>query len=135
MVEVSQQIALGIASIDSQHRELAGLFDEFDRCIKTDAPLQEVQALVKRALAKANAHFEHEEALIAATNYPKAEEHKFLHRHLRTEFTTLVGDAMAIKAHDPVALQQLNVMRAMLMEHIGGPDAELAEHLKQAGIR
>jgi hypothetical protein len=54
---------------------------------------------------------------------------------LRMEFTTLVGDAMAIKSHDPVALQQLKVMRALLLEHITGPDRELASHLKAAGVR
>jgi hemerythrin len=134
MVEV-KDIAHGIASLDAQHQELADLFDAFDRCIKTDAPFAELQAVVEAALAKANAHFEHEEELMAASHYPKAEEHRFLHRRLRTEFTTLVGDALNFKVHDPVSLRQLETMRAMLEEHILGPDAELAAYLKDAGVR
>jgi|WetSurMetagenome_2_1015567.scaffolds.fasta_scaffold395913_1 hemerythrin len=130
----SKDIALGIESLDTQHQELVDLFEAFDRCLKTDAPLKELQAVVKKAIAKANAHFEHEEALIAASHYPKAEEHQFLHRRMRTEFSTLVGGAVNFRANDPVSLRQLETMRAMLEEHIQGPDRELAAHLKAAGV-
>jgi hemerythrin-like metal-binding protein len=131
---VSKDIAQGIESLDTEHQELADLFDRFERCIKTDVPLNELQAVVEEAIAKANAHFEHEEALIAASHYPKADEHKFLHRRMRTEFTTLVGGALNFNAHDPVSLRQLETMRAMLVEHIQGPDRELSIYLKAAGL-
>jgi hemerythrin-like metal-binding protein len=134
MVMDSKDIALGIESLDTQHQELAALFDRFERCLKNEVPLTELQAVVKEAIAKANAHFEHEEALIAASHYPKAEEHQFLHRRMRTEFSTLVGGAVNFRANDPVSLRQLETMRAMLMEHIQGPDRELAAHLKAAGM-
>lgn len=131
---MSREIALGVASIDAQHQELVDLFDQFEHGIKSDATLAEVQRVVERALACANAHFEHEEELMARTNYPKAEEHKFEHRYLRIQFTTLVGSAMAILTHDPVAREQLDIMRGLLLDHITGPDRELATHLKAAGI-
>jgi hemerythrin-like metal-binding protein len=132
---VSQEIALGVASIDAQHQELVDLFDQFEHCIKSDVSRDEVQGVIDRALACANAHFEHEEELIARTRYPKAEEHKFEHRHLRIQFTTLVGSALAILSHDPVAREQLGVMRGLLLDHIVGPDRELAAHLNAAGIK
>ena len=132
---MSREIALGVASIDAQHRELVDLFDQFDHCIKSDASREMIQGVVDRAISCANAHFEHEEDLMARATYPKADEHKFQHRHLRIEFTTLAGAAMAIHAHDPVALEQLGIMRGLLIDHIVGPDRELATHLKAAGIR
>jgi len=131
---VSKEVALGIASIDAQHQELVDLFNEFDHCIKTDASQEIVDSIVQRAIACANAHFEHEEDLIARTGYPGADDHKFRHRHMRMEFATLVGDAVAIKAHDPVTLLHLKDMRAILMDHIAGPDRELVAFLKTAGV-
>jgi hemerythrin-like metal-binding protein len=131
---VSSELALGVASIDAQHHELIDLFDQFDRAIKLNSPLERVQAIFSRAITRANAHFEFEEELIARTHYPKAEEHKFQHRHMRIEFTTLAGSTMAILTSDPVALQQLKDMRTRLVEHIVGPDRELVDHLKAAGI-
>ena len=132
---VSKEVALGIDSIDEQHQELVDLFAEFGNCIKTDAPLEMVDRIVQKAIACANAHFEHEEELIARTSYPHADDHKFRHRHIRMEFNTLAGDAVAIKAHDPVTLQHLEDMHALLMDHITGPDRVLVEFLKAAGIK
>jgi len=134
-IMVASEIALGIETIDAQHEELVDLFNRFAHAIENDAPLGDVEAIVQRAIACANAHFEAEEELIARTNYPHAEDHKFQHRHMRLEFTTLAGDALAAKGHDPVTLEDLADMRAILMEHITGPDRQLAEHLKAAGVK
>ena len=132
---VTSEIALGIETIDTQHEELVELFNQFARAIENDAPLGDVEVLVQRAIACANAHFETEEELIARTNYPHAEDHKFQHRHMRLEFTTLAGDVLAARGHDPMTLEDLDDMRAILMEHITGPDRELAKHLKAVGVK
>lgn len=132
---MSGEVALGVESIDAQHQELVDLFNQFVHCIKADSGLEMVRDIVQRAIACANAHFEHEEELIARTNYPHAEDHKFSHRHLRIEFSTLAGNVMAIQAHDPVNLQHLDDMRSLLMDHITGPDRQLVTHLKAAGIK
>ena len=132
---MASEIALGIATIDAQHEELVGLFRQFASAIENDAPLEAIEAVMQRAIACANAHFETEEELIARTGYPHAEDHKFQHRHIRIEFTTLAGDAVAAKGHDPITLEDLADMQAILMEHITGPDRQLAAHLKAAGIK
>ena len=132
---MSGEVALGVESIDAQHQELVDLFDQFAHCIKTDASMEMVQGIVERAIACANAHFEHEEELIAHTNYPHAEDHKFRHRHMRMEIAALAGDVMAINAHDLVNLQNLDDIQSLLMDHINGPDRQLVTYLKAAGIK
>lgn len=129
------EIALGIESIDAQHEQLIGLFQEFAQAVEHDASLEVVSEIVQRALAAANEHFAHEEELIDRTNYPHAADHKFLHRHMRMELTTLAGGAMSMHLHDSVTLEQLQTMLGVLHDHITGPDTELAEHLKAAGVR
>lgn len=125
----------GIAAMDDEHHALAKLFDAFVKCIQTDEPQEVADSLIQQAITCANAHFEHEEQLMAQTAYPNAEDHKFRHRNLRLKFTTLIGDTVAVKAHDPVTLEHLDVMRLLLEEHISGPDGQLAAHLKAAGLK
>lgn len=123
---------VGIATIDDEHRKLVSLFDAFARCIKEGAPVEDAYDIVREAIAVANAHFEHEERLIAETRYPNAEDHKFRHRHLRMQLTTLVGHTVGIAVHDHVTEERLFEMRRLLEEHIEGPDRDLADHLMKA---
>ena len=126
---------LGIELMDTEHRALVTLFDAFVTCIRKDEPREVADSLVQQAIACANGHFEHEEQLMAQTAYPQIEDHKFRHRNLRLQFTTLIGDTVAVKAHDPVTLEHLDVMRDLLEDHISGPDRTLAAHLKAAGLK
>jgi hemerythrin len=125
----------GIESMDTEHHALAKLFDAFVKCIRMGEPREAADSLIEQAMTCANAHFEHEEQLMAQTSYPNTEDHKFRHRNLRLQFTTLIGDTVAVKACDPVTLEHLDVMRALLENHISGPDRDLAAHLKTAGLR
>ncbi len=124
---------LGVGKMDIEHRALSELFDEFARCIR-ESP-QNADGIVQRAIALANAHFEHEEELIARTNYPNAEDHKLRHRNLRLQLTTLVGDTLGYENHNPVTLENLDIMRSLLEEHIDGPDRALAAHVKAFGVK
>jgi hemerythrin-like metal-binding protein len=124
-------ISLGVALMDREHRGLVALFDAFEQCFAGDSQLEEAERLAGEALILANDHFEHEEALMAESQYPGIAEHKFHHRNLRLQFTTLVDDTIAnIRRHDPVTFEHLDVMRRLLHEHIMGPDAALAAHVK-----
>jgi hemerythrin len=124
---------LGIPSIDDEHRELVRLFDAFASCVKGASPAEEMHAIVQQAISIANEHFAHEERLCDETGYPQTEDHKFRHRHLRLQLTTLVGDTIGMAARDPVTIEHLFEMRRLLREHSDGPDRDLAEHLKRAG--
>lgn len=124
-------IALGVAVMDREHLQLAALFDAFERCFHDHTEREEAERLAGEALTLANDHFEHEEALMSETRYALTTEHKFHHRNLRLQFTTLVDDTLAnILRHDPVTLEHLDVMRRLLRDHILGPDTALAAHLK-----
>jgi hemerythrin-like metal-binding protein len=116
--------------MDREHRELTRLFDEFAECVKGDGSAELAHDIVQRAIKAGNYHFEHEEEIAAQANYPDIEEEKFHHRNLRLQFTTLVGDTVNFKSHDPVTLEHLAVMCSLLEEHIAGPDKDLADFLK-----
>lgn len=129
------EVDLGIEAIDIEHRDLVRLFSAFAQAISSGAPVDEAHAIVKEALAAANAHFEHEEQLAEDSGYTAIDEHKLRHRHMRMQMAALAGDALSVKAQDPVTLERLFEIRRLLEEHIDGPDRELAAFLKEAGYR
>jgi|GEM_PF-817677 len=130
------KLAVGVDVMDAEHWQLAGMFDEFEHCFHRHGAPETVELLVQEALSLANTHFEHEEALMEATDYPEIAEHKFHHRNLRLQYTTLVGDTVAhFRSHDPVTLEHLSHMRHLLSNHIAGPDMALANYLKTAGVK
>jgi hemerythrin len=127
-------VALGVESMDNEHRQLAALLDDFVACVKeADVGSDRVRAVVEEALAAANAHFAHEEELMAAADYPGIEEEKLQHRMLRLKLTTLVGDVLNTGVRDAVTMENLATMQSLLNEHIHGPDRELAEFLIARG--
>lgn len=127
-------ITLDVAILDDDHRQLEALFRAFEQCFAADGDVEEATRIAGEALVLGNSHFEHEEALMAETCYPDTAEHKFHHRNLRLQFTTLADDTIAnIRRHDPVTLEHLDVLRRLLLEHVAGPDSALAAHLKSVG--
>ena len=134
MDHYSDGIALGVAAMDSEHHRLAALFQDFATAIQEDATSDRAQDIVQEALALANEHFAHEEELMAATAYPAAEDEKFHHRNLRLQITTLVGDTLAMPGCNQVVLENLAMIKRLLVEHINGPDRDLAVYLNAQGI-
>lgn len=134
MTDPCETLELGIACMDEEHRELTRLLDEFSRCIK-ERETEEARRVASQAILCANSHFEHEEWLAEQAHYPRIEEEKLQHRNLRLQFTTLVFDTTAGTCCDPVTLEDLDVMKKLLQEHISGPDKDLADYLKEAYAR
>lgn len=126
---------LGIAQMDEEHRELTRLFNEFFNCIENGGCGCQINDIVSQAIERANAHFEHEEDMAVQAAYPGIEEEKFQHRNMRLQLTTLAGDTLANASRDPVTLGHLEDMRNILVEHMNGPDRELADYLKAAGFK
>ncbi len=126
-------LVLGVDTMDNEHRQLAALFVEFAAAMKKEDAHQRAKAIVEKALALTNEHFEHEEELMVQTAYPAIEDEKFHHRNLRLKLTTLVGDALNNGVSDPVTMRNLGVMQKLLFAHIDGPDRQLANYLIARG--
>ena len=127
-------LVLGVQSMDEEHQHLTALFDEFVTCLKDEGFGPRARELVEQALVVTNAHFEHEEVLMAQNNYPGIEEEKFQHRLMRLHLTTLVGDVLNAGSCDPVTMHNIDTMRRLFTDHISGPDRELADFLIANGI-
>ena len=134
MDRTEDPFTLGVASMDAEHRRLADLFEAFRANLKQEGITERTRAIVAEALATANAHFEAEEALMIAHDYPGLDEEQMNHRNLRLQLTTLVGDTVTSGMYDAITEEHLATMERLLFEHINGPDRTLAHFLNVRGV-
>lgn len=126
--------SLGVPAIDSEHLQLSSLFAEYVACIRDAAPRDVILAVLRAAVSFANDHMQHEECLMAETEYPARNAHMLQHRQMRLQTTTLMSDASAVMLKDPVTLRHLIELQKILSDHINGPDRQMAAHLRQRGV-
>ena len=135
-LEWNDNLALGIPELDRQHRHLAKLIARIATAAgagpETEGPDPAIPALLEKLYRETRAHFKQEEAMMAATEYHGAAEHRREHTMLLAELKSWThqvreGDA-AVRARELAALKH------WLVAHIAGPDRTFARaYLGQPG--
>ena len=116
---------LGVPEIDEQHINLArGIYD-----LKITIKLGQLDKC-KRDLAKLASdikeHFDYEEALMVASNYPYIPYHKYEHLRLLREVESLIKlDTLNVKNNI------LEILETVVYDHIDTYDRQFAEYLKE----
>ena len=85
----------GNGVIDTQHQRLSDYADNLRATILSGRPVDEVNAIIDAFIRDVVQHFQDEEAILAAANYPGTAKHAALHRELAYSATTLVGRCRA----------------------------------------
>lgn len=131
LVQLSWRAAYesGCRVIDDQHR---GLFDHANRlldAILSGRPRDEVARLIDLLIPDVVRHFEEEEAIVAAANYPGTAEHAAIHRQLVERATALVASFNA----GTLAVGELFQFLAheVIVRHMLGADREFFPYLKK----
>lgn len=116
----------GIGIVDRQHREL---FRQVELLLHTDNPervLETIRFLENYVVS----HFGTEEDMHAKSGYPKAAEHRKLHRDFVQAFLAMKQEYDR-SGYTLVTLLKLNRMAvAWLQEHVLGADLDFATYRK-----
>ncbi len=86
LITWEQRLELGNAELDAEHRKLVDLVNQLAKGIVEKMSRESYESLLDQLLAQAQAHFAHEEALMARNAYPLAEEHRSEHQRLVRDF-------------------------------------------------
>ena len=110
--------------MDTQHQ---GLFDDANVlrvAILSGGPVDEVGATIDTLIHDVVEHFQDEEAILAAADYPGTAKHAALHRELANNAATLVGrfragtlgigELIQFLAHDVIAKHMLGADREFI---------------------
>jgi hemerythrin-like metal-binding protein len=118
----------GNAVMDTQHQ---GLFDragDLRAAILSGRSVNEVGAIIDTMIRDVVEHFQDEEAILAAADYPATAKHVTLHRELADNAATLVGRFRAGKLGIGKLFQFL--AHHVIVEHMLDADRELIPYLE-----
>ena len=118
----------GSGVIDAQHQRLSDYTDNLRATILSGRPVNEVNAILDAFIRDVVQHFQDEEAIFAAANYPGTAKHAALHRGLVNRAATLVGQFRA----GALGIGELFRFLAhdVLAKHMVGADREFIPYLE-----
>ena len=116
---------VGIAEIDSQHRQLADCLNDVSAALKRGDEAMAISARMTATLAFARHHFETEERLMDEAGFADAAAHRTSHAHLLADLESFSAGC------DTRSLSlATRFLQEWLLRHIDGADRELAVALR-----
>lgn len=82
--------AIGVDSVDYEHRQLISLINELYECARGDADKNAILEFLGDVLAQISAHFALEEKLMRERNYDEFEDHKQDHERLLDDISDII---------------------------------------------
>jgi hemerythrin-like metal-binding protein len=132
LMDWSDALVDGVASIDTQHHELVDLMNAlYDSAAAGEGAV--TVRLFDKLLEHTVAHFRHEETLFINTAYPDADRHR-RHHHLLTAKAIEYRDCAAAGNFQALTAEILPKLRDFLVFHIQKDDKETCAFLNTQGI-
>lgn len=122
-----ESYTIGNPTIDSQHKALFSIINDFDNCFDREA----IKSTILELYRYTREHFASEEALMKKVNYPGLNEHRALHDQLIEELNVIVE-----KKLDTVSnlTRMQEFLYKWLVDHILTRDMDLAHILEEKQI-
>ena len=122
-------LAIGVASIDSQHKELFGRADALLTAMRGGKPAEEVFCLVRFLEEYCRTHFSSEERLMRDRKHADLDAHLKEHALFNEKFRALVAQFEQKGSSPTVALGFQKLVCEWLVAHIGASDRKVASAL------
>jgi len=123
----NQSLAVGVADIDRQHKQLFERADALLASMKQGRPADEVRTLIDFLGDYCSRHFRSEESLMLAMRYERREEHQRAHAEFGRRFREIL-DIFAVKGPSlSVTVELQDLICTWLVKHIGAEDVALAK--------
>lgn len=128
----SDELLVGVAAIDDQHRRLVEMVGAFYGALAEKKPAKDALGELLDGLVEyTRYHFETEERLMARSGFPDSPAHREQH----AVFTRRVGDLVDRFSRGQLVLsiEATTFLREWLTDHILVRDKELGRHLVSRG--
>ena len=120
----------GNVIVDSQHRELFSLINEFSDAVANRRAHGQVGAILARLADYTREHFSEEERLMKGARYPDLEQHQACHRELTARTERFIQGFQSGELVLPLTLAQF--LYSWLTSHIRGEDRRMVQWLAEA---
>jgi len=133
LIRWSQNLSVGIDSIDEQHKVLVGLINELYKQMHSGLGKDAVGSTLGRLVDYTANHFKYEEKLFKEHNYSEQSGHKELH-------STLVGQVVQFqqeytRGEKDVSLELMEFLKEWLLTHIKKTDMAYSSFLRSRGVK
>lgn len=129
MLNWSENLAVGVKNIDSQHKEIFNRLNRlFDACSNNKAK-QEVQHLVEFLEFYVSEHFKDEEELQRTSSYPEYSAHINEHKKFMLDLESLKSKIETEQDKNHL-LELTELLTQWLVEHIGKVDKQFSLYYK-----
>ncbi|KIL98720.1 hemerythrin sipunculid [Paramagnetospirillum magnetotacticum MS-1] len=130
VLEWSNDLKLGVPAMDSDHRHLLQLTNDFLSAARQSAAFSRLTLILGELIARTRIHFGAEETLLDRAGYPGLAGHRAQHVRLLVEAQRLYERFQALDAapdHDETASRDLTIeaakfLQRWLVDHIKAED-------------
>ena len=126
-------LALGIKSIDDQHKRLVHLINSLHKAMKERRSKDHLISIVDELKNYTVTHFKFEEDLFAKHKYAETPGH--IQQHVKFVEKVLDFEEGLKSGKLTVTMDVMRFLKEWLMKHINGTDRRYAPFLKQKGVR
>ena len=133
LIEWSDDIKLGMPTIDAEHRRLMDLTNHFLAAAEEEALMPQLAAILDELIEHARSHFQTEERLLDQCSYPQLMAHKAEHARLLTEARRLHDRFCLPEASTSLALEAAQYLQHWLLDHIVTSDKPFRPFLMRLG--
>ncbi|WP_424244225.1 hemerythrin [Elusimicrobium posterum] len=124
----------GHKDVDGQHKMLVTALNDLNTALETHRGPAELERMMEFLSAYTVKHFEDEEALQKAYNYPFYLEHKALHEAFKKKVALVSKRLREEKYNDALMQEVVTIVANWLTNHIKGDDFRMVAYIikKQA---
>ena len=132
-INLDESLLVGHDLIDQDHRDLVPLVNIFLESIKNGADKQSIFDDFGEISVRFNAHFEHENQLMAESRYPDMPTHVAEHQALLGDLGKFLNEVEEANDNDTVGT--IKYIEDWFLKHIAGSDRKLGEHLRRRAAK
>ena len=131
----TDSLALGIASLDHQHRELLDNLDALQSAVRRGKGAKAALPTLRFLIEYADKHFSEEEKLMIANGYPDLPAHRTLHERFRKDCVSLMDRLADENEASRLSVDLCFRLTEWLHGHIARIDKEMGKFLAERGVR
>lgn len=133
LIQWTEELSVGVADIDAQHKTLVSLINELHAAMKTRKSKESMLEIFDRLRDYTVTHFGHEENLFARHSYPETKEHAAAHQQFVAK---ILEWEQAIKSgQGSVTMDIMRFLKQWLTKHIMGVDKRYSAFFQDKGVR
>ena len=134
LIEWSNELSVGIDSIDEQHKKLVNMINALNDAMQTGSSNDLLGKIFSGLAAYTQKHFAYEENMFAEYGYTDSEEHKRQHNELIAQVVELKEKFME-NPQGTISADLMQFLKRWLTNHIMRTDKDYAEFLISKGVK